>query len=163
MAETTEVLEKEEAALPTSYTSESEAAAPGSGTSIIAPGAGLGRRKEAVARVRLVPGDGKWTVNGRTLEQYFPNKLHQQAVEAPFVLLHLENKFDVIALVHGGGPSGQAGALRLGVSRALNEIDREANRPALKAAGFLTRDARAVERKKAGLKKASKAPQYSKR
>ncbi len=163
MAETTEVLELEEEVVPSSYTSETESAAPGAGSSITAPGAGLGRRKEAVARVRLVPGTGQWTLNGRTLENYFPNKLHQQLVNAPFALLDLEGRFDVIALIHGGGPSGQAGALRLGIARALNEIDREANRPALKKAGFLTRDARAVERKKAGLKKARKAPQYSKR
>ncbi len=163
MAETTEVLELEEEVVPSSYTSETESAAPGAGTSIIAPGVGLGRRKEAVARVRLVPGTGQWRVNGRTLEEYFPNKLHQQLVKSPFVLLDLDGRFDVIIRVHGGGASGQAGAVRLGVARALNEIDREANRPALKKAGFLTRDARAVERKKAGLKKARKAPQYSKR
>ncbi|WP_454930448.1 30S ribosomal protein S9, partial [Actinomyces sp.] len=126
-------------------------------------GAGLGRRKEAVARVRLVPGSGKWTINGRTLEDYFPNKLHQQLVKSPFVLLDIDGRFDVIARINGGGVSGQAGALRLGVSRALNEIDRDANRPALKKAGFLTRDARATERKKAGLKKARKASQFSKR
>ena len=110
-----------------------------------------------------MPGTGEWTVNGRTLDDYFPNKLHQQLVKSPFTLLDLEGRFDVIVRVHGGGPSGQAGAERLGVARALNEIDREANRPALKKAGFLTRDSRAVERKKAGLKKARKAPQYSKR
>ena len=124
---------------------------------------GTGRRKEAVARVRLIPGSGQWKINGRTLEEYFPNKLHQQEVNDPFTLLDLQGAYDVIALVHGGGPSGQAGALRLGISRALNEIDREHNRPALKKAGFLTRDARIIERKKAGLKKARKAPQYSKR
>ncbi len=163
MAETTEVLELEEDVVPSSYTSETESAAPGAGSSITAPGAGLGRRKEAVARVRLVPGTGQWTVNDRELDNYFPNKLHQQLVNSPFALLDLEGRFDVIARIHGGGPSGQAGALRLGIARALNEIDREANRPALKKAGFLTRDARAVERKKAGLKKARKAPQYSKR
>ncbi|WP_407702645.1 30S ribosomal protein S9 [Trueperella bonasi] len=133
------------------------------GASLMAPGAGLGRRKEAVARVRLVPGSGQWTINGRSLEDYFPNKLHQQLVNDPFTLLDLKDRFDVIALISGGGSSGQAGALRLGIARALNEIDREANRPALKKAGFLTRDARAVERKKAGLKKARKASQYSKR
>ena len=163
MAETTEVLELEEDVVPSSYTSETESAAPGAGSSITAPGAGLGRRKEAVARVRLVPGTGQWTVNDRELDNYCPNKLHQQLVNSPFALLDLEGRFDVIARIHGGGPSGQAGALRLGIARALNEIDREANRPALKKAGFLTRDARAVERKKAGLKKARKAPQYSKR
>ena len=124
---------------------------------------GTGRRKEAVARVRLVPGSGKWTINGRTLEDYFPNKLHQQLVKSPFVLLDIDGRFDVIARINGGGVSGQAGALRLGVSRALNEIDRDANRPALKKAGFLTRDARATERKKAGLKKARKDSQFSKR
>ena len=129
----------------------------------IAPAAATGRRKEAVARVRLVPGTGQWTVNGRTLEEYFPNKVHQQSVNDPFTLLELEGRFDVIARISGGGPSGQAGALRLGIARALNEIDVEANRAGLKKAGFLTRDARVKERKKAGLKKARKAPQYSKR
>lgn len=162
MAETTvETEELEET--PSSYTSESEAPKTGQGASLTAPGAGLGRRKEAVARVRLVPGSGQWTINGRTLEDYFPNKLHQQLVNSPFVLLDIEGRFDVIARINGGGTSGQAGALRLGVSRALNEIDRESNRPALKKAGFLARDARAVERKKAGLKKARKASQFSKR
>ncbi|TFI32089.1 30S ribosomal protein S9, partial [Micrococcus endophyticus] len=126
------------------------------------PGSAVGRRKEAVARVRLVPGSGQWTINGRTLENYFPNKLHQQEVNDPFTLLELAGAYDVIARIHGGGPSGQAGALRLGISRALNEIDREHNRPALKKAGFLTRDARVIERKKAGLKKARKASQFSK-
>lgn len=148
---------------PSTYTTETPTAAPGSGQSITAPGQAVGRRKEAVARVRLVPGTGEWTINGRTLEEYFPNKLHQQLVKSPFVLLELEGRFDVKARLDGGGVSGQAGALRLGVSRALNAIDAEANRPALKKAGFLTRDARATERKKAGLKKARKAPQYSKR
>ncbi|NDK32836.1 30S ribosomal protein S9 [Nesterenkonia haasae] len=127
------------------------------------PGAAIGRRKRARARVRIVPGTGKWTLNGRSLEDYFPNKLHQQEVNDPFTLLGLNDAYDVIARIDGGGPSGQAGALRLGISRALNGIDRDHNRPALKKAGFLTRDARAVERKKAGLKKARKAPQYSKR
>jgi small subunit ribosomal protein S9 len=117
----------------------------------------------AVARVRLVPGTGQWTVNGRTLESYFPNKLHQQVVNEPFVNTDLVGRFDVIARIHGGGITGQAGALRLGVARALNAVDVEANRPSLKKAGLLTRDARVIERKKAGLKKARKAPQYSKR
>ncbi|WNM24022.1 30S ribosomal protein S9 [Demequina capsici] len=147
---------------PTEYTTET-APERGKGTSEIAPGAGLGRRKEAIARVRLVPGTGKWVINGRDLETYFPNKVHQQLVNSPFALLDIEGKFDVHARIQGGGPSGQAGALRLGVSRALNEIDAETNRPTLKKAGFLTRDARVVERKKAGLKKARRAPQYSKR
>lgn len=135
----------------------------GTGTSKIAPGYGTGRRKESVARVRLIPGTGKWTINGKTLEQYFPGKLSQREVNAPIVLLKLEGKFDVIVRVDGGGISGQAGAIRLGVARALNEIDRESNRSVLKKAGFLTRDARVVERKKAGLHKARRAPQYSKR
>lgn len=129
----------------------------------IAPGAATGRRKEAVARVRLVPGTGEWTVNGRTLDSYFPNKLHQQIVNEPFVALQLEGRFDVLARIHGGGIAGQAGALRLGVARSLNGIDVEANRAELKKLGLLTRDARAVERKKAGLKKARKASQFSKR
>ena len=130
---------------------------------ITAPAGATGRRKEAVARVRIVPGTGRWTINGRDLESYFPNKVHQQEVNEPFVALGAEGKFDVIARIHGGGVSGQAGALRLGVSRALNEVDEEGNRPILKKAGFLTRDPRAKERKKYGLKKARKAPQYSKR
>ncbi len=129
----------------------------------IAPAGATGRRKEAVARVRIVPGTGEWTVNGRTLDSYFPNKLHQQVVNEPFTELQLEGRFDVIARIHGGGITGQAGALRLGVARCLNSIDVEANRPSLKKAGLLTRDARVIERKKAGLKKARKAPQFSKR
>ncbi|HLR84197.1 MAG TPA: 30S ribosomal protein S9 [Nocardioidaceae bacterium] len=129
----------------------------------IAPASAIGRRKQAVARVRLVPGTGKWTVNGRDLDGYFPNKLHQQTVKEPFILAELSDRFDVIALISGGGMTGQAGAMRLGVARALNEVDVEANRPTLKKAGLLTRDARVKERKKAGLKKARKAPQYSKR
>ncbi|MEV7727114.1 30S ribosomal protein S9 [Streptomyces sp. NPDC101733] len=127
------------------------------------PAAGLGRRKNAIARVRIVPGTGKWKINARTLEDYFPNKVHQQEVNEPFKLLELDGRYDVIARISGGGVSGQAGALRLGVARALNEADEDNNRPALKKAGFLSRDDRAVERKKAGLKKARKAPQYSKR
>ncbi len=130
---------------------------------ITAPAAATGRRKQAIARVRLTPGDGTWTVNGRPLEVYFPNKVHQQMVNEPFVTLEAAGRFDVVARIHGGGTSGQAGALRLAIARALNEIDSEGNRPALKRAGFLTRDPRAKERKKYGLKKARKAPQYSKR
>ncbi len=126
------------------------------------PAAGTGRRKEAIARVRIVPGTGKWTINGRPLDAYFPNKVHQQVVNEPFVTLGLEDQFDVIARVNGGGVTGQAGALRLGIARALQLVDPD-NRPPLKKAGFLTRDARAKERKKYGLKKARKAPQYSKR
>ena len=127
------------------------------------PGAAVGRRKQAIARVRLVPGSGTITVNGRTLEDYFPNKLHQQLINDPFTVLNLTGAYDVIARISGGGDSGQAGALRLGIARALNNIDAENNRPTLKKAGFLSRDARVIERKKAGLKKARKAPQYSKR
>jgi len=127
------------------------------------PGAAVGRRKEAIAQVRLVPGAGTFTVNGRTLEDYFPNKLHQQLINDPFKVLDLLGSYDVKAKITGGGPSGQAGALRLAIARALNEIDRENNRPALKKAGFLSRDARVIERKKAGLKKARKASQFSKR
>jgi small subunit ribosomal protein S9 len=122
----------------------------------------VGRRKEAVARVRIVPGSGQWTINGRTLEDYFPNKVHQQTVRDPFVKLEVGETYDVIALIQGGGVSGQAGALRLGIARALIEIVDE-SRTTLKQAGFLTRDARVKERKKYGLKKARKAPQYSKR
>ena len=129
----------------------------------IAPAAATGRRKEAVARVRIVPGTGEWQINGRTLESYFPNKVHQQIVNEPLSLLELDGSYDVLVRVHGGGPSGQAGAVRIGVARSLNGIDTELNRPALKKAGFLSRDARVPERKKAGLKKARKAPQYSKR
>lgn len=140
-----------------------EAVAGGRGQSITAPGSGVGRRKQAVARVRLVPGTGEWKINDRDLETYFPNKLHQQLITDPFTLLDLTGAYDVIVRISGGGPSGQAGALRLGIARALNEIDAENNRPALKKAGFLSRDARVIERKKAGLKKARKAPQYSKR
>jgi len=127
------------------------------------PGAAVGRRKQAIARVRLIPGSGVITVNGRTLEDYFPNKLHQQLINDPFTALNLAGAYDVIARISGGGDSGQAGALRLGIARSLNGIDVENNRATLKKAGFLSRDARIKERKKAGLKKARKAPQYSKR
>jgi small subunit ribosomal protein S9 len=150
--------------IPSEYTSETPAArAVVQRDVVVAPGAATGRRKQAIARVRLVPGTGKWTVNGRDLETYFPNKVHQQLVNEPFVTLGAEGKFDVIARMSGGGVSGQAGALRLGVARSLNAIDVEGNRPSLKKAGFLTRDPRAKERKKYGLKKARKASQYSKR
>jgi small subunit ribosomal protein S9 len=145
------------------YTSESAPTADAARPATIAPAAATGRRKEAVARVRILPGTGVWTINGRTLDSYFPNKLHQQVVNEPFAALQLDGRFDVIARIHGGGITGQAGALRLGVARALNAVDVEANRPTLKKAGLLTRDARVVERKKAGLKKARKASQFSKR
>jgi small subunit ribosomal protein S9 len=122
----------------------------------------VGRRKEAIVRVRLVPGSGKFTLNGRTLEQYFPNKLHQQLIREPLVTVDKTERFDIFANLGGGGTSGQAGALRLAIARALIESDPE-DRPPLKKAGFLTRDPRVIERKKYGLKKARKAPQYSKR
>ena len=144
---------------PEEYTSESLASRFGEPQ----PAAGTGRRKNAVARVRIVPGSGKWKINGRTLEGYFPNKVHQQEVNEPFKVLELDDRYDIVARISGGGISGQAGALRLGVARALNEADTDNNRGPLKKAGFLTRDARAVERKKAGLKKARKGTQYSKR
>ncbi|MCR3746391.1 30S ribosomal protein S9 [Lentzea californiensis] len=122
----------------------------------------VGRRKEAVVRVRLVPGTGKFTLNGKTLEAYFPNKVHQQLIREPLVTTEKPETFDVIGNLHGGGITGQAGALRLAIARALIAIDAE-DRPVLKKAGFLTRDPRVKERKKYGLKKARKAPQYSKR
>ncbi|GAB3953270.1 30S ribosomal protein S9 [Micromonospora sp. DT4] len=122
----------------------------------------VGRRKEAIVRVRIVPGTGKITCNGRDLEAYFPSKVHQQLIKDPLVTAEKPEAFDVIANLRGGGTTGQAGALRLAIARALivNEPD---DRPALKKAGFLTRDARVKESKKYGLKKARKAPQYSKR
>jgi small subunit ribosomal protein S9 len=122
----------------------------------------VGRRKEAVVRVRLLPGTGAFRLNGKSLEDYFPNKLHQQLIREPLVLLEKTERFDIFANLHGGGISGQAGALRLAIARALIEADSE-DRPPLKKAGFLTRDPRVIERKKYGLKKARKAPQYSKR
>ena len=122
----------------------------------------VGRRKEAVVRVRLSPGSGKFTLNGKTLEEYFPNKVHQQLIREPLVILEKPEAFDVRANLKGGGITGQAGALRLAIARALIELDIE-DRPPLKKAGFLTRDPRVKERKKYGLKKARKAPQYSKR
>lgn len=127
-----------------------------------APVGATGRRKEAIARVRLLPGTGVWSINGKPLESYFPNKVHQQVVREPFETLGFADQFDVIARLTGGGVSGQAGALRLGIARALILVD-AANRGSLKKAGFLTRDPRAKERRKYGLKKARKAPQYSKR
>ena len=122
----------------------------------------VGRRKRAVARVRLVAGSGNISVNGRAFDEYFPNKLHQQDILTPLTLLERDGQFDIKVTVNGGGPTGQAGALRLAIARALN-VYNPADRPALKKAGLLTRDARAVERKKAGLHKARRAPQYSKR
>lgn len=150
--------------VPSEYTSETPEAAPEyvAPPVAIGPASATGRRKQAIARVRIVPGTGKWTINGRALDQYLPNKVHQQIVNEPFVQLGAEDQFDVLARVHGGGVTGQAGALRMGISRALQLVDPE-HRGTLKKAGFLTRDPRAKERKKAGLKKARKAPQYSKR
>ncbi|SHG03535.1 SSU ribosomal protein S9P [Jatrophihabitans endophyticus] len=122
----------------------------------------VGRRKEAIVRVRIVPGSGEFKLNGRSLENYFPNKVHQQLIKEPFVTLEKDGQFDVIATLSGGGVTGQAGALRLAIARALINAEPD-DRPALKKAGFLTRDPRVKERKKYGLKKARKAPQYSKR
>jgi small subunit ribosomal protein S9 len=122
----------------------------------------VGRRKQAVVRVRLVAGSGGFRLNGKSLEDYFPNKVHQQIVREPLVTAERTDNFDVFANLHGGGISGQAGALRLAIARALIVVDID-DRPALKKAGFLTRDPRVKERKKYGLKKARKAPQYSKR
>ena len=125
-----------------------------------------GRRKQAIARVRLRPsegeGDGTITVNGRTLEAYFPSKTHVMILTEPLRVTETAPLYDVDATIHGGGPTGQAGALRLGIARALIELDPEL-RPVLKRAGFLRRDAREKESKKYGLKKARKAPQYTKR
>jgi len=150
---------------PESYSTETPAeSAPKAPRAVLnVPGAAVGRRKQAIARVRIKPGNGSITVNGREFAEYFPNKLHQQLINDPFKVLDLLGSYDVIAKITGGGPSGQAGAMRLAIARSLNEIDRENNRPALKKAGFLTRDARVIERKKAGLKKARKASQFSKR
>ncbi|MDQ4083691.1 MAG: 30S ribosomal protein S9 [Actinomycetota bacterium] len=123
---------------------------------------GTGRRKTSVARVRVVPGDGKITVNGRDYTEYFPRPAYQTVVTAPLRALETQNRYDIVAKVEGGGPTGQADALRHGIARSLAEESQEA-RGELKVAGFLTRDARAVERKKYGLKKARKRPQFSKR
>lgn len=122
----------------------------------------VGRRKRAIVRVMLKPGSGEIKCNGRDLDDYFPNKIHQQLIMGPLELLERTGQFDIKANLQGGGPTGQAGALRLAIARALNKYN-PADRPALKKAGYLTRDARAVERKKAGLHKARRAPQYSKR
>jgi small subunit ribosomal protein S9 len=127
-----------------------------------APTNGTGRRKEAVARVRVVAGTGRFDLNGRTLEAYFPSRAHRMIVSAPLRAVGREKEVDVVARLHGGGVSGQAGALRHGIARALVELDPEL-RPSLKREGMLRRDAREKERRKYGLKKARKAPQYSKR
>ena len=122
-----------------------------------------GRRKSSIARVRLLPGTGRIIVNKKELDDYFGMEILKNEVKRPFDVTGTAGKYDVIALVHGGGTTGQAGALRHGISRALCEVDAEAYRPALKAAGFLTRDPRMKERKKYGLKAARRAPQFSKR
>lgn len=124
---------------------------------------GTGRRKSSIARVRLIPGTGNITVNKKSLEDYLALDIVKREVKRPFEIAGCEGKFDVIATVEGGGYTGQAGALRHGIARALCEVDREAYRAPLKEAGFLTRDSRAKERKKYGLKKARRASQFSKR
>lgn len=121
-----------------------------------------GRRKESVARVRVVPGTGSFAINGRPIDDYFPTRVHRMVAQAPLRLIGREKDFDVTATIRGGGVAGQAGAVRLGVARALVELEPEL-RAQLKAEGYLTRDAREKERRKYGLKKARKAPQYSKR
>lgn len=121
-----------------------------------------GRRKSAIARVRVRDGSGTITINKRPVEDYFPSETHRMILAEPLRVAELSESYDIDATIHGGGPSGQAGALRLGIARAIIAIDPE-QRPALKAAGFLSRDAREKESKKYGLKKARKAPQYSKR
>ena len=166
MTETVEAVETAEAAATEAPPAESSAAAASGKRSdsfvIERPIQTVGRRKEAVVRVRLVPGTGKFDLDGRSLEDYFPNKVHQQLIKAPLVTVDRLENFDIYAHLNGGGPSGQAGALRLALARALILVT-PYDRPALKKAGFLTRDPRATERKKYGLKKARKAPQYSKR
>lgn len=121
-----------------------------------------GRRKQAVARVRMSEGEGKITANGRAFEDYFPSAVHRKAITEPLRVVEAEESYDIDVSLHGGGLSGQAGAFRLGIARALIELDLE-RRPAIKAEGLLTRDPRKKESKKYGLKKARKAPQYSKR
>ena len=123
---------------------------------------GTGRRKNAVARVRLVPGDGQFTINKRDIDEYFDLETLKLIAKQPLVLTETVNNYDVLVTVHGGGFSGQAGAIRHGISRALLEVDAEYRAP-LKKAGFLTRDPRMTERKKYGLKGARRAPQFSKR
>ncbi|HPR24309.1 MAG TPA: 30S ribosomal protein S9 [Bacillota bacterium] len=124
---------------------------------------GTGRRKSSVARVRLIPGKGNITINNKPLDDYLAMEIVKREVKRPFEIAGCEGKFDVIARVHGGGTTGQAGALRHGISRALCQADRDAYRAVLKDAGFLTRDPRMKERKKYGLKKARRASQFSKR
>ena len=161
---TTEEATTDDAATETAATETAapEAAAPREPIVIDRPIQTVGRRKEAVVRVRLVPGTGQFHLDGRSLEAYFPNKVHQQLIKAPLVTVDRVDAFDIYAHLDGGGPSGQAGALRLAIARALIEVTPE-DRPALKSAGFLTRDARAVERKKYGQPGARRRFQFSKR
>lgn len=165
--ETAEVSEVVEAVAPAAEVTDAvatseTAAAPKPSRAAGGTAQTVGRRKEAVVRVRVVPGTGEFKLNGKPLDVYFPNKVHQQLIREPLVTVEKPDSFDIFARLHGGGISGQAGALRLAIARALVEVDAD-DRPVLKKAGFLKRDARAVERKKYGLKKARKAPQYSKR
>jgi small subunit ribosomal protein S9 len=152
----------EDAASDDTASDDTEEAAPARPVVGGKPTQTVGRRKQAIVRVRLMPGTGKFLLNGRSLEEYFPNKVHQQLIREPLVTVERPESFDIFARLQGGGITGQAGALRLAIARALIEVDID-DRPALKKAGFLTRDPRAKERKKYGLKKARKAPQYSKR
>jgi small subunit ribosomal protein S9 len=147
------------AAVPAAPAAKARSAKGGKGSHLTQT---VGRRKEAIVRVRLVPGTGQFTLNGRTLDSYFPNKLHQQLIREPLVITERTEAYDIFANLRGGGITGQAGALRLALARALTDVNPD-DRPALKKAGFLTRDARVTESKKYGLKKARKAPQYSKR
>ena len=160
--ETTEAPVAEATEAEGTETAEAPAAKPARVIPVGKPIQTVGRRKQAIVRVRLMPGSGKFTLNGRSLEEYFPNKVHQQLIREPLVTVEKPESFDIFANLKGGGITGQAGALRLAIARALIDVESE-DRPALKKAGFLTRDPRVKERKKYGLKKARKAPQYSKR
>ena len=162
MAENTndsQVVETEEEL--TNYTTETNAGA-GTGTSAIEPGYGTGRRKSSAARVFIKPGNGKIVINQRSLEQYFGRETARMVVRQPLELVDMVEKLDLYITVKGGGISGQAGAIRHGITRALMEYD-ESLRSELRKAGFVTRDARQVERKKVGLRKARRRPQFSKR
>jgi small subunit ribosomal protein S9 len=160
--ETAETAAEHVSEYTTETTADAEGRQPARKPVVTGSALATGRRKEAIARVRIAAGSGQWRINDRSLDDFFPNKVHQQLISEPFVSLGADNQFDVVARITGGGVTGQAGALRLGIARALILVDPE-NRLTLKRAGFLTRDARVKERKKYGLKKARKAPQYSKR